>query len=225
MGKMRNALLYIDLIRFIYYNYFSGCIVREKGCYLITYKNCVINLHKTARLYIKNRSIKLGDMKLRGSKAETYLKMDLNARWISNNGAELYYNTKVDVQENALFETGFFSANCGTVIICSKKITFGEDIMLGRNIIIYDSDHHQTVDRNGFMVNYDQEVVIEDHVWLTSNVNVLRGVTIGAGSIVTAQTVIKKDLPPHSLAESGSSIKITNIDKVLSWRRDSTHKF
>ncbi|MDD4582933.1 MAG: Coenzyme F420 hydrogenase/dehydrogenase, beta subunit C-terminal domain [Eubacteriales bacterium] len=223
--RIYNVLSSIDLIKFIYYNFFSKCIVREKNCYLMTYKNSVVNLDKSARVHIKNGTIKLGTYKLRGSKAETYLRMGKNAKWISNGDAELFYNTQVEIQENAVLESGYFTANCGTVIVCAKKITLGENIMLGRNIIIYDSDYHQIVDRNGNMINYDAEVTIEDNVWLTSNVTVLRGVTIGEGSIITAQTVIKKDLPPHSLAEGCSSVKVTKIDKVASWSRESTHKY
>jgi hypothetical protein len=175
-NKIGSILLYIDLIKLIYYNFFCKCIIREKDCYLITYKNCVINLHKSSRLYIKSGSIKLGVSKLHGSKAETYLVMDENAKWISNGDAELFYNTKIDIQQNAALETGYFSANCGTVIVCAKKITLGENIMMGRNIMVYDSDHHQIIDRNGYMINYDEEVTIGENVWLTSNVTILRGV-------------------------------------------------
>ena len=223
--RMRNALLYFDLLQLIYYNFFCKCVIRKKGCYLIPYKNCVINLDKSSRIYIQKGSIQIGSSKLRGSKAETYLSMGENAKWFSNGNAELFYHTQIDIKRDAVLETGYFSANCGTVIVCAKKIRLGENVMLGRNILIYDSDHHQIIDRNGFMINYDGEVNIEDHVWLTSDVTVLRGVAIGEGSIVTAQTVIKKDLPPHSLAEGSSSVKVMKMNEVLSWRRESTAKY
>lgn len=222
--KIKDLLIYVDLIKFCYYNMICKSIIREKGSYLIPYKNAVINLHKTARLQIKNGSIKLGDVKLRGSREETYLKMDQNAQWISDGGAELFYNTKVDIQQDGVFQSGFFSANCGTVIVCSKKITFGNNIMLGRNITIYDSDHHQITDRHGHMINYDAEVTLEDCVWLTSNVTVQRGVTIGTGSIVGAHTLVKREIPPYSLAEGSVGLKITSIDKITGWKRDSTHQ-
>jgi acetyltransferase-like isoleucine patch superfamily enzyme len=165
----------------------------------------------------------LGTSKLRGSKAETYLRLGENAVWNVNGEASLLFHTQIDIQKNAVLETGYFSANCGTVIVCAKKIILGENIMLGRNIIIYDSDHHQIRDRHGVMINYDAEVRIEDHVWLTSNVTVMRGVTIGEGSIVTALTVVKEDLPPYSIASGNTSLKVTPINKLMSWSRELTH--
>jgi acetyltransferase-like isoleucine patch superfamily enzyme len=43
-------------------------------------------------------------------------------------------------------------------------------------------------------------IVIEDDVWLGSNVVVVDGVTIGKGCIVGAGAVVTKDLPPYSVA-------------------------
>lgn len=43
-------------------------------------------------------------------------------------------------------------------------------------------------------------IVIEDDVWLGSNVTVVDGVTIGKGSIVGAGGVVTKSIPPYSIA-------------------------
>jgi maltose O-acetyltransferase len=42
--------------------------------------------------------------------------------------------------------------------------------------------------------------VLEDDVWLGARVVVLRGVTIGAGSVVAAGSVVHRDVPPRCLA-------------------------
>jgi len=42
-------------------------------------------------------------------------------------------------------------------------------------------------------------VVIEDDVWLGSNVTILPGVTIGRGAFVGAGAVIRKSIPPYSV--------------------------
>lgn len=46
----------------------------------------------------------------------------------------------------------------------------------------------------------DTEAVIGNDVWLGANVVVLKGVTIGDGSIVAANAVVTKDIPPYSIA-------------------------
>ena len=49
-------------------------------------------------------------------------------------------------------------------------------------------------------------VVIEDHVWVGDNVVILPNVKIGYGSIIGANSVVTKDIPPCSIAV-GAPIK------------------
>lgn len=65
-----------------------------------------------------------------------------------------------------MFESKFFSANTGSVIVVGKHIYLGHDVMMGRNIVIYDSDFHSIPGSDGNPVNYSKDVTIEDHVWL-----------------------------------------------------------
>ena len=44
------------------------------------------------------------------------------------------------------------------------------------------------------------DIVLEDHVWLGLNVQVLDGVTIGEGTVVGAGAVVTRSLPPASVA-------------------------
>ena len=44
------------------------------------------------------------------------------------------------------------------------------------------------------------DIVLEDDVWLATNVSVSAGVTIGRGTIVAAGSVVTKDLPAFVLA-------------------------
>lgn len=47
--------------------------------------------------------------------------------------------------------------------------------------------------------HYDQPVTIEDDVWCGANVTILKGVTIGRGSVVAAGAVVTKSFPPYSI--------------------------
>ncbi|ALB47600.1 Coenzyme F420 hydrogenase/dehydrogenase, beta subunit C-terminal domain [Clostridium beijerinckii] len=219
LGKVK-FLLSISTIKFVKYNFLSKNIVREKGSYLIPHKNAILDLSKDSRIYVKGKNLEIGINKLKGSKAETHIRMNGNAKWYSNNGCDLFYNTVLEIKNNAVFESGYFSANGGSVIICAKHIKFGQDVMLGRNIVIYDSDHHQVLDEHYKMINNPKEVILEDHVWLTSNVTVLKGVRIEKNSLITAQTLIRKDCSENSLVSGGSSGKV--VGKINGWDRRST---
>lgn len=220
--KKIKFLLKIDTIKFIKYNFFSKNIVREKGKYLIPYRGTVLDLSKKARIYIKGKNLELCINKLKGSKSEMHLRMNGNAKWYVNNGAQIFYNTVIEVKDNAILNSKFFSTNGGTVIICAKEINIGEDVMLGRNIIVYDSDHHQVFNKEMKQSNQAEAVNIEDHVWLTSNITVLKGVTIGRNSLVTAQTLIRKDFPEDSIIAGGATGKV--VAQCNGWSRKGIEK-
>lgn len=46
----------------------------------------------------------------------------------------------------------------------------------------------------------DQDVIIEDGVWIGCNVTILKGVTIGRGAVVGAGSLVTKDVPPYAIA-------------------------
>lgn len=50
----------------------------------------------------------------------------------------------------------------------------------------------------------DQDVIIEDDVWIGTRAILLRGVRIGTGSVVGAGTLVTKDVPPYSIVTGRS---------------------
>lgn len=209
--------------KWLYYNYFCKHIIRKGTGKVLPYKNVIINFDKGSKIIIDGeKDLILGYNKLVGSRAETHIRMDKNSRWYANHGCLLFYNSVIEVKEDAVLTTGFFSANGGSVIIVDKEMKFGEDVMIGRNVTIYDSDFHQILDDSGNMTNYPKPVVIEDHVWLTSNITVLKGVTIGADSLITASTVVAKDVPSNVIV-GGKSIGSV-IKNDINWSRDRIKK-
>lgn len=46
---------------------------------------------------------------------------------------------------------------------------------------------------------YDQDVVIENDVWIGCNVILLAGVTIGRGATIAAGAVVTKSMPPYCI--------------------------
>jgi acetyltransferase-like isoleucine patch superfamily enzyme len=64
-------------------------------------------------------------------------------------------------------------------------------------------------------------IVLEDDVWIGYGSMILSGVTIGQGSVVGANTVVSKDIPPYSIVV-GNPMKVIKsrfskdlIDKLL----------
>lgn len=84
--------------------------------------------------------------------------------------------------------------NDGSQILANKSIQIGQGCAISWNVTIIDDDGHGPGGGNRCA-----PVVIEDQVWIGCNVTVLKDVTIGAGSIVAAGSVVTQSCPPRSL--------------------------
>lgn len=89
--------------------------------------------------------------------------------------------------------------NCGfsgTTIGCFLNIELGNNVRCGANTLITDSDWHSDDPRAG----KPRAVKIEDNVWLGYGAIVLKGVTIGANSVIGAGSVVTKNIPANVIA-------------------------
>lgn len=210
----------VSLPKYIYWNYLTQNVIRMGKAKIIPNKNAIMDIDKSAKIILRgDQDVIIGYNKLRKSKSETHIRMEKNSCWNCNHGANIFYNTVIELKPNATLDTGFFTMNGGSVIIADKHIKLGEDVMIGRNVVIYDSDFHQIFDENGEVINKPQKVTIEDHVWLTSNISVLKGVTIGEGSLVMAQTVVNRDMPEKAIIGANATGKVKKDEVYWSRKR------
>jgi maltose O-acetyltransferase len=93
--------------------------------------------------------------------------------------------------------------NNGFIAIAEHtSITIGQRVLVGTSVEIFDSDFHgiHVDDRRRSIAEWAKPVVIEDDVFLGSNVRVLKGVTIGRGSVIANSSVVANDIPPGVVA-------------------------
>jgi maltose O-acetyltransferase len=89
--------------------------------------------------------------------------------------------------------------NHGTSLRASESIRIGKQCRIGTFCLLADNDEYgldpeRRQDRPG-----SRPITLEDNVWLAARVVVLPGVTIGAGSVVAAGSVVTHDVPPRTL--------------------------
>ena len=96
----------------------------------------------------------------------------------------------------------------GSVIYCTEApLTIGRKVIFGPRPTIITGDHRIDiigkyiidVTTNEKLPENDAPVVIEDDVWCGANVTILKGVTIGHGSVVAAGAVVTQSFPPYSI--------------------------
>lgn len=90
-------------------------------------------------------------------------------------------------------------------IICHNKIKLGNNVMVGINTVIYDTDFHSLDPkmRNGYPERIDgvktKPVIIHDGAFIGGHTTILKGVTIGQNAIVGAGSVVFQDIPAEQV--------------------------
>lgn len=102
----------------------------------------------------------------------------------------------------------------GTVIGCASRITIGRNVLCGGNTFITDYDWHPLDRQNPAARPGAAPVVIEDDVWLGLNVIVLKGVTIGRGSVIGANSVVTRDIPAGVIAGGNPCRVLKNLNEA-----------
>ena len=94
----------------------------------------------------------------------------------------------------------------GATFYCTEApLTIGKKVIFGPHPTIITGDHRVDVigkyimDSTEKLPENDAPVVIEDDVWTGANVTILKGVTIGRGSVIAAGAVVTKSCPPYSI--------------------------
>ncbi len=113
----------------------------------------------------------------------------------------------VHIGSNCVFAQGVFITGGGGVKI-------GDWVGLGPDVKIWSVNHRFEDPDTPFLQQGSgkKPVVIEDDVWLAANVMVLPGVTVGKGAVVSACSVVSRDVPAYSIVAG-------NPARVIGWRR------
>ncbi len=89
-------------------------------------------------------------------------------------------------------------------MISAWGLTLGSNILIGPNLVIMCENHlFDKVGRPMFDYSLDKNIVgvdIEDDVWIGANVTILKGVTIGEGSVVGACSLLTKSILPYTIS-------------------------
>ncbi|ODP96931.1 acetyltransferase [Salinivibrio sp. SS3] len=89
--------------------------------------------------------------------------------------------------------------NMNVTMLDGAPITIGHHVLIGPNTQFYTPTHSLDYQSRRAWETWCKPIVVEDDVWIGGNVVICQGVTIGARSVIAANSVVKHDVPPDSL--------------------------
>lgn len=105
-------------------------------------------------------------------------------------------------------------------ITAINSINIGNGVLTGRWVTITDNAHGKS-DYNDLCIEPHNRdlyskgaIIIEDNVWIGDKVSIMPNVKIGKSSIIAANSVITKDIPPYSVAAGIPAVVIKKINKI-----------
>lgn len=100
-----------------------------------------------------------------------------------------------------------------------NKIKIGDNTLIGSNVMIIDHSHGKNK-YNEMKIHPSERnlyskgaVVIGENCWICENVSILPNITIGKCSVIGANAVVTKDVPPYSIAVGNPARVVKRITK------------
>ena len=112
------------------------------------------------------------------------------------------------------------------ILSCAERIEIGAFTLLAHSVQIFDNDSHpispvlrerdyqivlglHTGERTGIARDV---IKIEEHVWVGSNAILMKGVSIGQGSIVAAGSIVTSDVPANTIVAGNPARVVKDIN-------------
>ncbi|MBY5922230.1 sugar O-acetyltransferase [Ferrimonas balearica] len=89
--------------------------------------------------------------------------------------------------------------NTGVVMLDGAELTLGDNVMVGPSVQFYTASHSLNHLERRNWETHCRPIRVEDDVWIGGNAVINQGVTIGARSVVAANSVVNQDVPPDCL--------------------------
>lgn len=175
-----------------------------------TFEKSTIDIVGKHHIEVSNSLVSNSAITIRGQNNKLRLEENVKLR-----GVTIHIrgeNCTIAIGNNTSFE-GARIVNVGI----NNTITIGKDCMFSDNIEIWASDTHSIFNDKGELVNEEKPVVIGDNVWVGAYVKILKGVTVGKGSVIGMNTLVLKDISQNSVY-AGNPAK--QIQKDITWSLD-----
>ena len=137
------------------------------------------------------------------------------------------YKVDLSINTNCSIVFGrdnYFNGQLHIIASEGRNVVVGDNCLLSFGIWIRTADPHLVFDcETHERINYSKDVVIGDHVWIGQNAMMLKGTTIGSGSIVGAMSLVSGKCIPSNTSWGGNPAK--QIKSGIFWEESCVHSW
>lgn len=133
---------------------------------------------------------------------------------IGAKGIDLFERSQIILTPNSRLTIGNHVGMTSVTIFCKKSIEIGDYVNIGAGTMIFDSNFHSTdwrVRKNRIedvQSAKDAPVKIGENVFIGARCIIMKGVTIGARTIISAGSVVFRDIPSDCIAAGNPCVII-----------------
>ena len=131
--------------------------------------------------------------------------------WIGTGNALRCHEGELYIGDNTIFGTD-------NTVNCYAGVYIGPECLFADSVYIVDFDHNYwdpviSIRSQGIS---KQPVRLEGDIWVGEKASILRGVTVGRGSVIGAMSLVNRDVPPYAVVGGIPA-------RVLGWRPRPLH--
>lgn len=138
-------------------------------------------------------------------------------------------DSRIEIGNNVL-------VGADTIVDCAGSVTVEDDVLISYKCIIADADNHSIYPelrkndletwmdgrRHDWTHTEVKAIRICEGAWIGARSIILKGVTIGPGSVVGMGSVVTRDVPPRTVVAGNPARTIQTIESLNHSRAEST---
>ncbi len=181
-------------LRFLYEAHF-GVIMVARRLVILFYRHPLFQ----ARCASVGKNLVLGGLPFVSGHVEIHIGDDVNL------GGRVGIISGGQLEQPKLIIGDRSTVNWNVIIMVSREVVIEEDVLIAYDCRISDTDGHpREADRRARNVPVDaadiRPVRICRNAWIGNGSHIMKGVTVGEGAVIGANSVVIADVPPYSLA-------------------------
>jgi len=203
--KNKKVLYDARLLKTLYYNFRCG----HYSLPLIIYPQVHFYMGSNAKIIHNGGRLHIGCRWSVGRFKQSEFVIADNGTLEINDDFKILTGCSIIIDPGAKLTVGSGGLNLGVRLAVFNSVSIGKNCFISENVSIRDSDNHPILNRSN---NFSSPIVIGNNVLVGINATILKGVTIGDGAVIAANSLVNKTVPPNTLV-GGVPAKIlrTNI--------------